>query len=57
MIAMALVWLSLQAQPDTSTKPVTIEVTQDVSLEPYEYERESKRIRAILQFFNEVLQR
>ena len=33
--------------------PSSIAVTEDVSLEPYEYERESKRIRAILQFFND----
>lgn len=53
MIAITLVWLSLtlQAQPDPPTEPVTIEVTQDVSLEPYEIERE--RVRAILQFFND----
>ncbi len=33
--------------------PSSIEVTEDVSLEPYEYEREGKRFRAILQFFND----
>lgn len=32
--------------------PVTIKVTQDVSLEPYRRDREEQRIRAMLQFFN-----
>lgn len=40
--------LTLQNRPEP---PVTIKVTQDVSLEPYQRDREKQHIRGILQFF------
>lgn len=54
MIAILFVLLLIpQNEPESRTQlPVTIKVTQDVSLEPYRRDREQQRIRAMLQFFN-----
>ena len=55
MITMVAILFALsptpQAVPPQTPLPVTIKVTQDVSLEPYRRDREEQRIRAMLQFF------
>lgn len=48
-IVLNLTW-AFQKRPEPES-PVTIKVTQDVSLEPYQRDREKQHIRGILQFF------
>jgi len=47
-----LLSLMLPGQPKTRAEsPVTIKVKTDVSLEPYQRERELEHVRGVLQFF------
>jgi hypothetical protein len=55
MIAIVFVLsLTFQIKPEPRTPPplVTIKVTQDVSLEPYQRDKEEKHVRGVLQFFH-----